>query len=349
MNKLTVGKGIKIHQSDLIQKKVDVSLREHCSNEKLEQIDISIPERDRNGHFWCFGTTRIGKTTLLTSMCEQDIRAGRSVIVVDPKVSFDLLARIVQTAAEENRLEDLDLISYIFPDVSSVIEGEPRFISRLKKGKRVILVVQLGILLDRHAASNFGKTLMSIISRYAEDLVKKGDHLPQPVCIYLDDSQIYLEEDFIQASILSHNTNFWVHGFTQSLCQLNASLGSKTTSYLLDNVLTKMCMRVTDTETAESQVNSFGLIKTQSSRMAKVIETRLDVNDVLYQEPRAFFLNIGQERYLGHTLTVELSWITIKEPKNIRQVESSSSRGGADYECVNDFHHHSCNYCDTGF
>jgi hypothetical protein len=50
-----------------------------------KQQEIYMNDADRSGHFWCFGTTRVGKTRLLENMLEQDIQKGNSVVVIDPK------------------------------------------------------------------------------------------------------------------------------------------------------------------------------------------------------------------------------------------------------------------------
>ena len=63
--------------------------------------DIIIPEENRTGHFWCFGTTRVGKTRIMENMIEQDIRKGYSVTVIDPKSDIELFSKIVQIAAED--------------------------------------------------------------------------------------------------------------------------------------------------------------------------------------------------------------------------------------------------------
>jgi len=83
---------------------------------------LSLPGAFRKGHFWCFGTTRIGKTRLLEAMVEQDIRLGNSVVVIDPKGDIDLFNKIVQIADEENRTDDLMLLSPIFPNCSVKID-----------------------------------------------------------------------------------------------------------------------------------------------------------------------------------------------------------------------------------
>jgi hypothetical protein len=84
--------------------------------------DIIIPEENRTGHFWCFGTTRVGKTRIMENMIEQDIRKGYSVTVIDPKSDIELFSKIVQIAAEENRLEDLIFITPIFPEYSAILD-----------------------------------------------------------------------------------------------------------------------------------------------------------------------------------------------------------------------------------
>ena len=83
---------------------------------------IYIPDQDRKGHTWCFGTTRIGKTKVMENMIEQDIRNGRSVIVIDPKGDIDLLSKIVQVSEEEKRLKQLMFMTPIHPDHSIHID-----------------------------------------------------------------------------------------------------------------------------------------------------------------------------------------------------------------------------------
>jgi hypothetical protein len=79
-------------------------------------------DADRSGHFGCLGTTRVGKTRLMENMIEQDIRKGYSVVVVDPKGDIELFSKVVQTAAECGRLEELMLLTPIFPDESVYLD-----------------------------------------------------------------------------------------------------------------------------------------------------------------------------------------------------------------------------------
>lgn len=84
--------------------------------------DIWLPDADRKGHMFCFGSTRIGKTKLIELMIAQDIRKGYSVTLFDPKGDIDLLSSIVQVALEENRQHELCLITPIFPEYSASID-----------------------------------------------------------------------------------------------------------------------------------------------------------------------------------------------------------------------------------
>lgn len=95
--------------------------RKHKGMVELPQ-DIYLKDVDRRSHMWVFGTTRVGKTRLMELMVEQDIRKGYSMAVIDPKGDLDLFNKIVQIADECGRLDDLQLITPIFPECSETID-----------------------------------------------------------------------------------------------------------------------------------------------------------------------------------------------------------------------------------
>jgi conjugal transfer pilus assembly protein TraD len=84
-------------------------------------IPLGFPDSDRKGHFWCFGTTRVGKTRAMENIIEQDIRKGYSVVAIDPKGDIDLFSKIVQVALESGREEDLLLVNPVFPEYSATL------------------------------------------------------------------------------------------------------------------------------------------------------------------------------------------------------------------------------------
>jgi DNA helicase HerA-like ATPase len=94
----------------------------HKIPEGDKNIEIFIPDSYRKGHFWCFGTTRSGKTRVMENMMEQDIRKGHSVVCIDPKGDLELFSKMVQVALEEKRHEELILVTPIFPQYSAVID-----------------------------------------------------------------------------------------------------------------------------------------------------------------------------------------------------------------------------------
>ncbi len=85
-------------------------------------IPLGVPDNDRKGHFWCFGTTRVGKTRCMEGIIEQDIRKGYSVVAIDPKGDIDLFSKIVQVAFDTGRQEDLIFISPVFPQYSAILD-----------------------------------------------------------------------------------------------------------------------------------------------------------------------------------------------------------------------------------
>lgn len=99
-------------------------LRER-DHQKLE--DINLLDSNRKGHMFVFATTRSLKTRLVESMVEQDIKKNYNVVIIDPKVDNALFSKVYQAAEEANRLEDLMLLSPIFPEHSIKINPLANF------------------------------------------------------------------------------------------------------------------------------------------------------------------------------------------------------------------------------
>lgn len=80
--------------------------------------DINMGYSERLRHWMTFGTTGCGKTKLIEHLVDQDIRAGRSICVIDPKGDRDLLAKIIDTAKSVGRESEIMLINPVYPDIS---------------------------------------------------------------------------------------------------------------------------------------------------------------------------------------------------------------------------------------
>ncbi|HOL44395.1 MAG TPA: TraM recognition domain-containing protein [Methanothrix sp.] len=87
-----------------------------------EEKEIVIHDADRSGHFGCFGTTRVGKSRLVENIMEQDIKKGYNVVIIDPKGDMDLFAKMVQVAAEAGRLDEVMMLTPIFPQYSIMLD-----------------------------------------------------------------------------------------------------------------------------------------------------------------------------------------------------------------------------------
>ena len=87
-----------------------------------KEIEITIRDQDRSGHFGCFGTTRTGKTKLIENILEQDIPKGFNVMIIDPKGDVELFSRVVQASAEAGRLEEVMYLSPIYTDYSIMLD-----------------------------------------------------------------------------------------------------------------------------------------------------------------------------------------------------------------------------------
>jgi hypothetical protein len=86
---------------------------------KDKLLNIYQENVNRKGHTLVIGTTRVGKTRLLQNMIVQDIYAGNSVAVVDPKGDEELFSAIVQAAYNTGRQDEIIFVSPFYPEYSA--------------------------------------------------------------------------------------------------------------------------------------------------------------------------------------------------------------------------------------
>ncbi|MBN2701036.1 MAG: type IV conjugative transfer system coupling protein TraD [Methylothermaceae bacterium] len=85
----------------------------------LEERDMWMDLRDREGNMLVLGATGVGKTRLAEILITQDIRRGDTVIVFDPKGDADLMRRIVAEAKRAGRENELYLFHLGYPEISA--------------------------------------------------------------------------------------------------------------------------------------------------------------------------------------------------------------------------------------
>ena len=85
-------------------------------------VDISLPDSYRKRHTFVFGTTGVGKTRLAELMVEQDIRAGKSVVFLDPKGDQQIFTKIFDVARQVGRESEMMLVTPVFPEYSAVVD-----------------------------------------------------------------------------------------------------------------------------------------------------------------------------------------------------------------------------------
>jgi len=169
-----------------------------------------------------------------------------------------------------------------------------KFIKRLEEGKKVILIVQTGSLLTRKTAHIIARVLLSMIQSFVEDLFNKAG-----------------------------GAGVWVHGFTQSIADIEAEIGSANARKILDNANTKIFMRVNDPNTAEYIADYSGMIRRFSPILSlggaitvrEIEEPSVRPEYVLNLQPREFYLFSLDGAYRGKVGYVREPYLRVRYPR----------------------------------
>lgn len=110
--------------------------------------EVLLDEMTRRQHTYIVGQTGTGKTTLLKTMIESDMKAGRGLIVIDPhgELYHDLLSLV-----PENRINDVilfDPADFMFPVGMNLLEVK-------EDEDRDFLLKELRAILKRFIAEHF--------------------------------------------------------------------------------------------------------------------------------------------------------------------------------------------------
>jgi hypothetical protein len=129
--------------------------------------DIYQLNQNRSGHTFIVGTTRVGKTRLIQNMITQDILAGRSVGLIDPKGDWEIWQAIVQAAFQAGRQDELIFISPYYPQYSCPINVLHPFLLEEEPINNIVFGI-------RRSFSSFSKTAVFCHSRVAPAEKRSG-------------------------------------------------------------------------------------------------------------------------------------------------------------------------------
>jgi len=85
-------------------------------------VPIRLPDSERKRGMIVVGTTGVGKTRVAEHMIDQDIAKGYSLCYLDPKGDQDIFSKIFEAARRHRRLDELQLITPIYPELSALVD-----------------------------------------------------------------------------------------------------------------------------------------------------------------------------------------------------------------------------------
>ena len=197
------------------------------------------------------------------------------------------------------------------------------FIKRLEEGKRVILIVQTGSLLTRKTAHIVARVLLSMVQSFVGRIYLSGRKLDPPLCVYMDEASNLLYAGVEDLFNKAGGAGVWVHGFTQSIADIEAEIGPQNARKILDNANTKIFMRVNDPNTAEYIADYSGMTTRFSPILSlgggitvrEVEEPVVRPEEVLTLQVREFFLFTMSGAYRGKVAYVDEPYFNILYPR----------------------------------
>ena len=138
-------------------------------------VPLSIPDSYRKRHMFVFGTTGVGKTRLCENLIEQDINKGYSVVYFDPKGDQQIFTKIFDVVRKAGRLEELMLVTPIFPEYSCVVDPMAYYFMVDELVGHVISGIQGG---KEPFYRNIAKEITTAVITANILLAKEGGNLP---------------------------------------------------------------------------------------------------------------------------------------------------------------------------
>ncbi len=140
-----------------------------------DEVDVTLPLRERVGHTLVLGTTRVGKTRLAELMVTQDIRRGETTIYFDPKGDAGVLLRMYLEARRAGREDAFYVFHLGHPELSARYNAVGRFGRITEVASRI--AGQLSSEGNSAAFREFGWRFINVIARALVELGHRPDYL----------------------------------------------------------------------------------------------------------------------------------------------------------------------------
>jgi type IV secretory pathway TraG/TraD family ATPase VirD4 len=226
-------------------------------------------------------------------------------VASSPKDYFSKISTTLRTTLTQMTIGNTGLI------MGSQRENE--LIRRLEAGEQVIFYAQTGSMLTKEVSKIMSRILVSMLQSLAGRLFAKNNKLSKPMCLYMDEfsNMVYLGiESFFNKG---GGAGFWLTAATQSLADIEATVGQERARMIFDNCNSKVFMRVNDLKTAVT-LAAYGGVKKKYSPMfsnnggittREMEEDMIRPDEFLNLQKREFFYFGLEGRFFGKTAPVE--------------------------------------------
>lgn len=137
-----------------------------------QEKPVYLNQANRNAHECVFGMTRVGKTRYLSLKVNQDIRNGEAILIIDPKGDFEVIQDIYCAAKAANRLNDLIISHFGFPEISAKYNPLSSFSNVSEVASRVTSAI---------SQTGEGKTFKDFAWQYVNVVAKCLYELKEPI------------------------------------------------------------------------------------------------------------------------------------------------------------------------
>ncbi len=198
-------------------------------------------------------------------------------------------------------------------------------IDELEKGNCPIFVAQLGALLTRETAYVIAKVILSSLQAFAGRVYSINKVLKKPLTIHIDEAQSTLYQGIDELFAKAGSANVYLHGYCQSISQMNAIIGEQYTKAILDNCNTKLFMKAADIETANYLSSYFGMKKELSGIISADAHmtwrdtevAKIKPTEITNLKRQQFYLTTYSGGYKGITNMVQDTVVDICYPSGV--------------------------------